>query len=226
MAAEYSRARRKYRSVGVPTSSGSLQERKASAWHAPPAVGTSLRRKRFGLERCVAKCLNVNQGIIRLDHPATHPPLGCNTLGSLRSGSLETDALEAGLPTNPLISIVDDDESVREALTGFMKSVGFTVEAFAYATDFLASLNLPETSCLISDVQMPHMTGVELHSRLLQAGYAIPTILITAYPHDSVRARVLADGAICYLSKPLDEDVLIGCIRSALERAKPDEDHS
>jgi FixJ family two-component response regulator len=73
---------------------------------------------------------------------------------------------------------------------------------------------------------MPGMTGVELHSHLVAAGYAIPTILITAYPEDSVRARVLADGVIGYLSKPLDEDVLLGCVRSALDRAKPDEDRS
>jgi FixJ family two-component response regulator len=133
---------------------------------------------------------------------------------------------ETGLPTKPLISIVDDDETFRESVTAVMKSLGFTAEAFASAVDFLASPDVRKTSCLISDVQMPGMTGVELHSHLVKTGYAIPTILITAYPEDSVRARVLADGVIGYLSKPLDEDVLLGCVRSALDRAKPDEDRS
>jgi FixJ family two-component response regulator len=120
------------------------------------------------------------------------------------------------MPKKTLISIVDDDESVREALTGLMKSVGFTVEAFPSAGDFLAYPNIHDTSCLIADVQMPQMSGVELHSLLVRSGNAIPTILITAYPDDSVRARALADGVICYLSKPFYGDVLLGCVRSAL----------
>jgi FixJ family two-component response regulator len=126
---------------------------------------------------------------------------------------------EAGLPTETLISIVDDDEDVREAIAGLMKSRGFTVEAFPSALDFLACPNVRDTSCLIVDVHMPRMTGIELHRRLLESGYAIPTILITAYPDDRVRARALADGIICYLTKPCEEDVLFGCISSALERA-------
>jgi FixJ family two-component response regulator len=127
---------------------------------------------------------------------------------------------EAGLPTKTLISIIDDDEDVREAIAGLMKSRGFTVEAFPSAVDFLAGPNVRDTTCLIVDVHMPRMTGIELHRRLVEAGYAIPTILITAYPDESVRARALADGIICYLTKPCDEDALFGCISSALERAK------
>jgi len=130
------------------------------------------------------------------------------------------------LPTKTLISIIDDDESGREALMGLMKSFGFTVEAFPSAVDFLACPNVRDTSCLIADVHMPRMTGVELHSRLVESGYAIPMILITAYPDDKVRARALTDGVIGYLSKPCDEDALLGCVWSALERAKPAEDHS
>jgi FixJ family two-component response regulator len=107
-----------------------------------------------------------------------------------------------------------------------MKSRGFTVEAFPSAVDFLAFPNVRDTSCLIADVHMPRMTGIELHRRLVESGYAIPTILITAYPDDSVRARALADGVICYLTKPCDEDALLGCVSSALERAKPGEYHS
>jgi FixJ family two-component response regulator len=98
------------------------------------------------------------------------------------------------------------------------------VEAFPSGVDFLASPHVRETSCLIADVHMPRITGVELHGRLLESGYAIPTILITAYPDDSVRARVLRNGVICYLSKPFDEDALLGCVRSALER--PSEERS
>ena len=133
---------------------------------------------------------------------------------------------EAGLPSKTLISIIDDDEDVREAIAGLMKSRGFTVEAFPSALDFLAYPNVRDTSCLIADVHMPRMTGIELHRRLVESGYAIPTILITAYPDDSVRARALADGIICYLTKPCDEDALFGCVSSALERAKPGEHHA
>jgi FixJ family two-component response regulator len=132
---------------------------------------------------------------------------------------------EAGLPTKTLISIIDDDEDVLEALAGLMKSRGFTVEAFPSAVDFLAGPNVRDTSCLIADVHMPRMTGIELHRHLVESGYAIPTILIT-YPDDGVRARALADGIICYLTKPCDEDALLGCVSSALERAKPGEYHS
>jgi FixJ family two-component response regulator len=133
---------------------------------------------------------------------------------------------EVGLPAKTLISIIDDDEDVREAIAGLMKSRGFTVEAFPSAVDFLACPNVRDTSCLIVDVHMPRMTGIELHRRLVESGYAIPTILITAYPDDSVRARALADGIICYLTKPCDEDALLGCIRSALERTEPGEYYS
>jgi FixJ family two-component response regulator len=133
---------------------------------------------------------------------------------------------EAGLPTKTLISIIDDDEAVREAIAGLIKSLGFAVEAFSSALDFLACPNARDTSCLIADVHMPRMTGVELHRRLMELGYAIPTILITAYPDDSVRARALADGVICYLSKPCEQDALLGCVCLALERAKRGEYHS
>jgi FixJ family two-component response regulator len=132
---------------------------------------------------------------------------------------------EAGLPTKTLISIIDDDEAVREALQGLMTSMGFRVEAFSSALDFLARTNVRDTSCLIVDVHMPRMTGIELHRRLVESGYAIPTILITAYPDDSVRARALADGVICYLTKPCDEDALLGCVSTALERTEPGEHH-
>jgi FixJ family two-component response regulator len=133
---------------------------------------------------------------------------------------------EAGLVKEPLISIIDDDESVREAIKGLMKSWGFTAEAFPSAVDFLASSHFRDTSCLIADVQMPGMTGVELHRHLLESGYAIPAVLITAYPDDRVRHSALKNGVTCYLSKPFDEDALMRCVRSALEQAKPGKQHS
>ena len=118
--------------------------------------------------------------------------------------------------TRPLISVVDDDESVREAIRGLMKSLGYTAEAFASAEEFLNSRQVPRTSCLIADVHMPGMTGLELHRHLVVSGKAIPTILITAYPDDSLRDRALRDGVVGYLSKPFDEDDLLACIRSSL----------
>jgi len=118
-----------------------------------------------------------------------------------------------------LISIVDDDEAFREAMTSLMKSLGFEVEAFSSAAAFLASPRLPSTSCLIADVHMPGMTGVELHRHLVAAGRTIPVILITAYPDDNVRARALAAGVICYLSKTFDDDALLAFVRSALVQA-------
>ena len=118
--------------------------------------------------------------------------------------------------TQTLISVVDDDESMREAIRGLMKSLGYTAVAFASAEEFLSSCQIPRTSCLITDVQMPGITGLELHHRLLAAGKIIPTILITAYPDDSARERALGDGVVSYLSKPFDENDLLICIRSSL----------
>lgn len=120
----------------------------------------------------------------------------------------------------PLISIVDDDESVREATKGLMRAVGFIAETFASATDFLKADGARRTSCLIVDMQMPGMTGLELYGRLVASGNPIPTILITAYSDDRVRARALKAGVMCYLSKPFSEGDLLGCIQSALRRGE------
>ena len=122
---------------------------------------------------------------------------------------------------HPLISIVEDDQPFRESMKKLVMALGYTVEAFPSASDFLASPLLSETACLVSDVQMPGMSGVELHRHLAKAGYAIPTILVTAYPDDFVRRRALKDGIVCYLSKPLDDEHLERCLRSALESGKP-----
>jgi len=125
-----------------------------------------------------------------------------------------------------LISIVEDDEPFRESMIKLVQLLGYTVEAFPSAADFLASRLLPETACLVTDVHMPGITGVELHKHLVDEGYAIPTILVTAYPDEVVRDRALKDGVVCYLSKPVDDDHLERCLRSALQPGAPIEENS
>jgi len=122
---------------------------------------------------------------------------------------------------NALISVVDDDESVREAVEGLIESLGFRVNAFPSAKDFLASAAVADTSCMIADVHMPQMSGLELLQRLAEQGHRIPTILITAYPNESIRTRALAQGVVGYLIKPFDDDALIKCVRAALQDGPP-----
>jgi FixJ family two-component response regulator len=121
----------------------------------------------------------------------------------------------------PLISIVDDDRPFRESMRKLVMLLGYTVEEFSSAADFLASELLPETACLVTDVHMPGMTGIELYGRLIKLGYAIPTILVTAYPDEPLRDRALKAGVVCYLSKPVDDFELEQCLRMALKRAPP-----
>src|SRR6516162_9005331 len=135
-------------------------------------------------------------------------------------------SLEAAMVNRTLISIVDDDKLFRESMRKLVTLLGYTVEEFPSAADFLASPLLPETGCLIADVHMPGMTGDELHRRLIKLGHVIPTILATAYPDEAVRDQALKDGVICYLSKPVDDCDLERCIRSALKRGKPIEENS
>src|SRR6478672_9119809 len=115
-----------------------------------------------------------------------------------------------------LVSVVDDDRFFRESMRRLMRSLAYTAEDFASAADFLGSPRLTETACLIADVNMPAMTGVALYRHLVEADYAIPTILVTAYPNYVDRARALNDGVICYLRKPVDEQHLKRCLRAAL----------
>ena len=122
------------------------------------------------------------------------------------------------MPKEALISIVDDDESVREATKGLMKSLGLSAQTFACAEDFLSSNRLQLTACLIADVQMPGISGLDLHRQLLAAGKPIPTILITAYPDENLRTRALSAGVIAYLIKPFNEDDLLECLRTVLGR--------
>ena len=128
---------------------------------------------------------------------------------------------EIGVPKNPLIAIVDDDEAVRIALQALVRSLGFPNSAFASAEDFLSSRDLPRSACVIADVNMPGVTGLELHHRLIASDTDIPVILVTAYPDDALRQKSLRAGVVGYLSKPFGDNDLLACVRAALERAKP-----
>ena len=122
-----------------------------------------------------------------------------------------------------LVSIVEDDRPFRESLCRLMRSLGYTVESFSSATEFLASPRLAETACLVADIHMPVMTGLELYRRLIDMGHAIPTILVTAFPNDVDRARALNDGVVCYLPKPFDEEDLTQCVCAAMTSSAPPE---
>ena len=119
-----------------------------------------------------------------------------------------------------LVSVIEDDQFFRESMKRLMRSLGHAVETFSSAGDFLASPRLSETACLIADVNMPAMTGVELHKHLIDVGHAIPTILVTAYPNDVDRTRALNEGVVCYLRKPIDEPHLKRCLRAAFTSSK------
>jgi len=120
------------------------------------------------------------------------------------------------MPKAFLVSIVEDDQFFRESMRLLMESLGHSVEAFPSAADFLASPRLAETACLIADVHMPVMTGIELYRHLIETEHAIPTILMTAYPDDEACACLLKEGVIGYLRKPIDDKLLKRCLRAAL----------
>jgi FixJ family two-component response regulator len=116
-----------------------------------------------------------------------------------------------------VVAIVDDDEFIREAASRLVKLLGFCAPTFASAEEFLRSPYLHETSCLISDVQMPGIGGIELQSILIAKGKSVPIIFITAFPDEGVRAQAMKAGAICFLSKPFEGATLIRCINNALK---------
>jgi FixJ family two-component response regulator len=120
------------------------------------------------------------------------------------------------MPRASLVSVVEDDPFFRQSMRRLLRSLGYSVEVFSSAADFLASPRSLETTCLISDVQMPVMSGIDLHRSLVAAGHAIPTILVTAFPNDADRARALNAGVVCYLAKPIDETHLTRCLGEAL----------
>jgi FixJ family two-component response regulator len=120
------------------------------------------------------------------------------------------------ISTKILVSIVDDDESVRDALKGFIQSAGFAAEIFSSAEDFLGSDILSKTNCLIVDVHMPVMTGLELQCRLRNDQSRIPMIFITAGDDPAARAQALQAGAVDFLRKPFAGDTLLDAIHTAL----------
>ena len=116
----------------------------------------------------------------------------------------------------PLVSVVDDDESVRESLPDLLRELGFAVEAFASAGEFLASDHVGRTRCLVLDVAMPGMSGPEVQAELARRGGAIPIVFITARQDERVRPRVLAAGAVACLFKPFSDTALLAAVNAAL----------
>ena len=116
----------------------------------------------------------------------------------------------------PLIAIVDDDAMICEATKDLVEAFGFNARTFTSAGEFLSSDCVLDASCLIADVQMPGINGLQLHQKLVATGRRIPVIFITAFPDERVRKRALGAGAVCYMSKPFDGESLLSCIRSAL----------
>jgi FixJ family two-component response regulator len=122
------------------------------------------------------------------------------------------------LSTLSLISVIDDDASVRAATTNLLSSHGYMVHTFGSAEEFLRSAGVAESLCVIADVQMPAMSGLDLLTYMRSQGHGAPFIFITAFPEESVRARALKAGAISFLAKPFAAPELISCVEAALKR--------
>jgi FixJ family two-component response regulator len=118
--------------------------------------------------------------------------------------------------SNPIISIIDDDGSVRAATHNLVRSLGYVVNTFASAEEFLRSPRLNDTSCVITDIRMPAMSGLDLQAHLLATGRKFPFIFVTAFSVESDRDRAMKAGATCFLSKPFDGETLIQCLEAAL----------
>lgn len=120
------------------------------------------------------------------------------------------------MATSALISIVDDDKSVRDAARALVKSLGYSPATFASAEEFLQSGRLKETACVITDVRMPGMSGVDLQDHLIARGDKTPVIFVTTFPEEGLRKRALGAGAFGFLTKPFSEESLIACLDKAL----------
>jgi FixJ family two-component response regulator len=122
------------------------------------------------------------------------------------------------VPKGLLVAIVDDDESIRDATKDLLESAGFAAAVFARAASLLKSRRLSQVSCLIADMRMPKMTGLELHRHLVATNRAIPTILMTAYPdaRAQTQAQAIRDNVVAYLIKPFAADELLACVRRAV----------
>jgi FixJ family two-component response regulator len=124
------------------------------------------------------------------------------------------------LPAPSVISVIDDDPSIRVATNNLLRSRGYTVHIFASAEEFLHSPHLGETSCVIADVQMSAMSGLDLPAAMRAKGHNAPFIFITAFPDENVRARAMKAGATCFLAKPFAAPTLIRCLEAALEAGR------
>jgi len=123
------------------------------------------------------------------------------------------------MPEPPLIIIVDDDKSIRIATQDLFRAAGFRAAAFEDAESFLDSPLRPIASCMVTDMRMPGMSGLELYRQLAASGERIPTVIITAHPQELIQLRARDAGITCYLTKPFTPDELLECVRRAL--AKP-----
>lgn len=122
------------------------------------------------------------------------------------------------LSREPLVSIVDDDESLRQALVGLVRSLGWRAQAYDCAEAFLADDAAIESDCVVTDIQMPGCSGIELKQQLTARGSDVPVIMITARDEPALKARAQAAGAFCFLRKPFAGDALIVCLEDALKR--------
>jgi FixJ family two-component response regulator len=125
-------------------------------------------------------------------------------------------AEERRVPQNPVIAIVDDDESFRHATLSFVRSLGYSAAAFSSADAFLNSNAVCNTDCLITDLQMPGMSGIQLQNHLLAQGKRVPVIFVSAFPETEARDHALRAGAIGFLGKPFADENLISCLNKAL----------
>jgi FixJ family two-component response regulator len=120
----------------------------------------------------------------------------------------------------PLVAVVDDDDAVRDAIQNVLQSAGLRTEAYASAEDFLDTGHLRDSACLVLDIRMPGMSGLQLQRRLADEGYAIPTIFVTAYADETARRQAMQAGASAFLRKPFDSEGLLRSVQSALSRTK------
>ena len=132
----------------------------------------------------------------------------------------KTDKGNAAVTKRPRVSIVDDDESVRDAIKSLLKSMGLRADVFASAEEFLNSDYTHDTACLILDLRMPGMSGLELQHQLVDANCRIPIIFVTAHGDDEERKRALQFGAIDFLRKPFNEDALLAAVNVALKSGR------
>ncbi len=125
------------------------------------------------------------------------------------------------MPKGPLVAIVDDDKSIRNATQDLLKAAGFSTATFEDAESFLGSASRASAACVVADMRMRGMTGVKLYQELVASGHAIPTVIITAHPEEITQARAREAGITCYLIKPFTPDELLECVGEALAKSQP-----